>query len=187
MDLQNYLVFGMPCGGTALPCATRPPAATRPRNVRPTPHTVAQGLISERTGPKRRTRRAGTVERRLPRSPIWRGIVKTWKPNTMQQQTVHERTHVLYVLYVLLYVMGGWMGRWNGCCTCCCCSTAAVVLPYMVGCCSPLFSAHWCCSVVGHGRMCIVTGTFGFLPVYRARRRSFFVHCCCCIVPLVIV
>ena len=62
LDLQILWGFSMPRGAAAIPTATKPPAAARPRHARPTWH---------------QTRRAGGVERSRPRSPLWRGIVKT--------------------------------------------------------------------------------------------------------------
>ena len=57
-----------------------PPAPPRPQDrATPAPHG---GTTSYRrkNGPKHQTRRAGSVERSRLRSPIWREIVKTWKP-----------------------------------------------------------------------------------------------------------
>ena len=67
------------------------PVSVRTPRDRATPDTAALGVAGERTGANAKLdgRGAGSVERTRPRSPIWRGIVKTWKthenPNTMQQ------------------------------------------------------------------------------------------------------
>ena len=59
---QNYLGFNISHFGTALPCATGPPAAARPRQVHPTRQTKVYG---ERTGPNAKLG-AGTVARSPP-------------------------------------------------------------------------------------------------------------------------
>ena len=77
MDLPDYALLSMPRGRPGAPERHRTPliraTASRPR------HTAALGDPGERTGAEALTRRAGSVERSRTRSPIWRGIAKTWK------------------------------------------------------------------------------------------------------------
>ena len=113
-----------------------PPGPSRPRvRTMPAPHCTR--FYRRKNGPRRRPRLAGGVEKSRPRSPIWRGIVKTWKSqHDAATQPLHSRTHVL-LLYVQLRCCArrvvGWVGLWFGYCTCFfCCSTTAVILLCMV-------------------------------------------------------
>ena len=84
--------------GTALPSATPPSAAARPRRARLTRHKV----VPRKNGPQRQTRKAGRVERSRPRSPIWRGVIRTSKSQyDAATQYLHDRTHVP-LMYVRL-------------------------------------------------------------------------------------
>ena len=109
-------------------------ATARCSATAPHPPRTHIGLIGERTGPNAKLeldKRERGKER--PRSPIWWGILKTWKTqyDTAQQTAVHQ--FPLLYMNVLKYccsccasVLGGWVGRWVVCCTCCCCSATAV-------------------------------------------------------------
>ena len=131
MDLPDYDFLSMPRG--------RPVASDRHRTPRghatapSPPHTAAQQLWvtpMKEQAPKPNSA-SGECQKEPSPVPDRAGYPKKrGNPNTIQQQTVHERSHLL--LYVLLNMVGRWVGLWVGCCTCCCCSTTAIVLLYMV-------------------------------------------------------
>ena len=93
--------------GTVLPGATAPPAAARPSHARP---TVRHKVLSAKE--RAPTQNSASGKPRKEPSPVPdkagdRGKKKHGNPNTIQQQSVHEGTHVLlYVLAVLLYLVG---------------------------------------------------------------------------------
>ena len=79
---QNYLGFNISHFGTALPCATGPPAAARPRQVHPTRQTKVYG---ERTGPNAKLGERGASKGAIPDPRYGGGSLKHGNPNTIQQ------------------------------------------------------------------------------------------------------
>ena len=88
-----------------------PPGPSRPRGrTMPAPHCTR--FYRRKNGPRRRPRLAGGVEKSRPRSPIWRGIVKTWKSQHDAATTsafTYSRTAPVRAA-ALLRTAGGWVG-----------------------------------------------------------------------------
>ena len=122
LDLHGYACFSIPRLGTALPSATRPPAAARPYHTRPTRHKVSSATVR----PPNST--SGEHRKELSAVPDMAGGYKNMgkhgNPNTMQQDNLRmndSRTAAVRPAAVL-YMVG--LFAWFGCCTCCfCCST----------------------------------------------------------------
>ena len=97
----------------------------RPRGrATPAPHGTRS--YRRKNGPQHQPRLAGSIERSRPRSPIWRGVVKTWKCQyyaATQLLNLHQPTHVLLLNVLLrccLYRVGR-INRWlyvDGLCFC---------------------------------------------------------------------
>ena len=112
-------------------------ATARPATARSRKHASYGGRwpYRRKNGPQRQTRRAGTVSR--PGTPIWRGIVKTWKSR-------HDTATNCAWTYSCTY-----------CFTCCC---AAALLC----CCAAVLLC--CCTVyLGCGSLC---GALSLLLLY---------------------
>ena len=85
-----------------------PPGRPRPRvRATPAPHSSPRGS-RRKDGRQRQTRRADVEKEPSPiRSPIWRGMLKTWK--SQHKRFFLMRVSAASATTVLLY-MGGWVG-----------------------------------------------------------------------------